>query len=51
MCLCRMEIMLWRVHKDKQNSKLCDSRGDEVITRLLAAAIPDGKDVSKAVKD
>jgi hypothetical protein len=46
-----MEIMLWRVHKEKHNSKPCDSHGDELKTGLLAVAIPGGKDVSKAVKD
>jgi hypothetical protein len=51
MCPCRMEIMLWRVHKEKHNGKSCDSHGDELKTRLLAVAIPGGKDVSKAVKD
>jgi hypothetical protein len=51
MCLCRMEITLWRVHKEKHNGKLWDSHGDELKTRLLVVAIPGGKDVSKAVKD
>lgn len=41
--LCRMEVMLWRAHKDKQNGRPCDWGGDELKTRLLAATIPGAR--------